>query len=180
MRFLLLLCAALLSGPAAHARAEAWPEIRWEALVPKGWDPSAEFRGINFAELDDADPRAIAALERLRKVWDAAPVDPAFKGRRGRIAGFALPLERVGDKVTEFLIVPYFGACIHTPPPPANQIIHARSARPLADIRVMSPIWTYGTFTLNRSNTEWGVAGYGLTVERTRPYVEPARGRGRN
>lgn len=175
MRLLLFLCAALLAVPSVFAR-EPWPEIRWEALVPKGWDPSAEFGDIDFAKLDDADPRAIEALERLREIWDAAPVDPALHGRKARIAGFALPLERVGDKVTEFLIVPYFGACIHTPPPPANQILHARSAKPLTGVRMMVPIWTYGTFTLQRSNTQWGVAGYGITVDKVAPYQEARRG----
>jgi len=174
MRCSLLFCAALLAAPAASAR-EPWPEIKWEALVPRDWDPRAEFKDIDFAKLDDADPRAIAALERLRKLWDAAPVDPALNGRKARIAGFALPLERVGDKVTEFLLVPYFGACIHTPPPPANQIIHAKSAKPLTGVKMMTPIWTYGAFTLQRSRTEWGVAGYGFTVDRVAPYEEQRR-----
>ncbi|MBS3936270.1 MAG: DUF3299 domain-containing protein [Sulfuritalea sp.] len=174
MRLLLLLLAALLAAPAVCAR-EPWPEVRWEALVPQGWDPSAEFKDLDFASLDDADPRAIAALERLRKIWDAAPVDPAFHGKKARIAGFALPLERQGDKVTEFLIVPYFGACIHTPPPPANQIIHAKSGRPLAGVRMMAPIWTYGVFGVRRSDTQWGVAGYSLTVDKVAPYEEPRK-----
>lgn len=174
MKSLALFAAALFAALPLQAR-EPWPEIKWEALVPPGWDPTAEFKDIDFAKLDDADPRAIAALERLRKVWDAAPADPAFNGRKGRIAGFALPLERQGDKVTEFLIVPYFGACIHTPPPPANQIIHAKSAKPLAGVKMMVPIWTFGTFSVQRAETQWGVAGYRLTVDKIEPYEEPKR-----
>lgn len=169
-----ILVAALLAATALRA-TEPWPEIKWEALVPQGWDPAAEFKGLDFSRLQDSDPRAMEALDRLKKTWDNAPAEPALNGKKGRIAGFALPLERQGDKVTEFLVVPYFGACIHTPPPPANQIIHAKSATPLAGIRMMQPIWTYGSFSLQRAETTWGVAGYRLTVDKVTPYEAPRR-----
>lgn len=157
---------------AAHADV-TWPEIKWEALVPKNWDPSSEFKDLDLSTLQDSDPRAMEALDRLKAAWDNAPADPAMNGKRGRIAGFALPLERQGDKVTEFLIVPYFGACIHTPPPPANQIIHAKSSKPLSGVKMMEPIWTYGTFSLQRGETTWGVAGYQMKVEKVAPYADP-------
>jgi len=172
----LLLLIALLTALPLHA-AKPWPEIKWEELVPKGWDPAAEFKGIDLAKLDDADPRAMEALDKLKRAWDNAPAEPGMNGKKGRIAGFALPLERQGPDgkggVTEFLIVPYFGACIHTPPPPANQIIHAKSAKPLAGVKMMVPIWTHGTFSVQRGETTWGVAGYQLKVEKITPYEEP-------
>lgn len=170
----LFMLAALFGAPHLHA-ADPWPEIKWEALVPKGWDPSAEFKSLDLSKMQDSDPRAMEALDKLKSTWDNAPAEPALNGKKGRIAGFALPLERVGDKVTEFLVVPYFGACIHTPPPPANQIIHAKSAKPLSGVRMMQPLWTYGTFTVQRGETTWGVAGYRLTVDKVAPYEEPKR-----
>jgi hypothetical protein len=165
----LFLIAALLAALPLPA-AEPWPEIKWEALVPKGWDPSKEFKNLDFSKLQDSDPRAMEALDKLKREWDNAPAEPSLNGQRIRIAGFALPLERQGDKVTEFLIVPYFGACIHTPPPPANQIIHAKSAKPLSGVKMMVPLWTYGTLTVQRGETAWGVAGYQLTVDKVAPY----------
>ncbi|MFN3883132.1 MAG: DUF3299 domain-containing protein [Rhodocyclaceae bacterium] len=170
----LLFALALLFATSIFA-AEPWPELKWEALVPKGWDPAAQFKGLDFSKLQDSDPRAIEALDRLKKEWDDAPAEPALDGKKIRIAGFALPLERTGDKVTEFLLVPYFGACIHTPPPPANQIIHAKSARPLAGVKMMAPIWAYGTLAVQRGETQWGVAGYRLYVDKIAPYEEPRR-----
>lgn len=175
----LLLLLALSIAPALQA-ADPWPELKWEAMVPKGWDPSAEFKGLDLAKMQDSDPRAMEALDKLKKAWDNAPAEPALNGRKLRIAGFALPLEREGPDgkggVTEFLIVPYFGACIHTPPPPANQIIHAKSTKPLAGVKMMVPIWTYGTLTVQRGETTWGVAGYLLTVDKVAPYEEPKAG----
>ncbi|MCX7896373.1 MAG: DUF3299 domain-containing protein [Rhodocyclaceae bacterium] len=161
--FLCLFCAAPLA-------AQTFPEIKWEELVPKSWNPAALFKDLDLSKLSDADPRAMEAMERLKREWDAAPIEPALSGRRGRIAGFAIPLERAGEKVSEFLLVPYFGACIHTPPPPANQIIHARASKPLADVRMMAPIWVFGTLEIKRRETQWGVAGYAMRVERIEPY----------
>ena len=174
MKKLLLALALLLVAPAPSLfAAEPWPELKWEAMVPKGWDPSKEFKNLDLSKLQDSDPRAMEALDQLKREWDNAPAEPSLNGQRIRIAGFALPLERQGDKVTEFLIVPYFGACIHTPPPPANQIIHAKSAKPLTGVKMMVPIWTYGTLAVERGETTWGVAGYRLTVDKVAPYAGP-------
>lgn len=164
---------ALLAATPGHA-ADPYPEIKWEALIPKGWDPSRDFKNLNLGSLQDSDPRAMEALDKLKALWDNAPTEPALNGRKIRLAGYVLPLERRGDKVIEFLLVPYYGACIHTPPPPANQIIHAKSARPLAGVKMMEAIWVYGTLTVQRGETTWGVAGYRLTVERIAPYEMPA------
>jgi hypothetical protein len=152
-----------------HAQAN-WPELKWEALVPKGWDPSREFRDLQFSQLQDSDPRAMEALQKLKEIWEVAPVEPSLEGRQIRIAGFALPLEGQEGQVTEFLIVPYFGACIHSPPPPANQIIHARSFRPLSGIRMMEPIITFGTLGVRRISTPWGSAGYQMRVDKVQAY----------
>lgn len=166
---LLALCLAAMPLQAA----DSYPEIKWEGLLPKGWDPASEFKGLDLSKLQDTDPRAMEALEKLRTMWDNAPVEHALNGKQVRIAGFALPLERKGDKVTEFLLVPYFGACVHTPPPPANQIIHAKSSKPLSDVGMMKAVWVYGTLTVQRAETGWGVAGYRLTVSRVEPYRMP-------
>jgi hypothetical protein len=155
--------------------AAPWPELKWEAMVPKGWDPASRFKNLDLSKMQDSDPRAMEALDQLKHEWDNAPAEPSLGGKQIRIAGFALPLERKGEQVTEFLIVPYFGACIHTPPPPANQIIHAKSAKPLSGVKMMVPIWTYGTLSVQRGETRWGVAGYHLQVDKVSPYEEPKR-----
>ena len=54
----------------------------------------------------------------------AESVVTELDGKPVVMPGFVLPLEYAGTKVTEFLLVPWVGACIHTPPPPANQIVH--------------------------------------------------------
>ena len=152
--------------------ADDYRQISWEALVPKGWDPAKEFKSLGLAELKDSDPKAMEALQKMKEMWDSAPTEPSLNGARIRIPGFAIPLEKKGDKVTEFLVVPYFGACIHSPPPPANQIIHAISKKPRAGMKIMDPVWVSGTMSLQHANTSWGTAGYRLSVELVAPYEQ--------
>ena len=68
-----------------------------------------------------------ALLEKIALQRSSARTELA--GMDVRIPGYVIPLEFAGTKVREFLLVPYHGACIHTPPPPANQIIFVRSER---------------------------------------------------
>lgn len=70
-----------------------------------------------------------AEITELRRKRAMATV-PALDGKTIRMPGFVLPLEYDGKKVTEFLLVPWVGACIHTPPPPPNQIVHVRAKTP--------------------------------------------------
>jgi hypothetical protein len=168
--FLLVLCLAL----PLHA-ADDYREIKWEALVPKGWDPAREFKGLDLDKLQDSDPRAMEALEKIKALWDRAPTEPGLAGAKVRLPGFAIPLENKGGKVSEFLLVPYFGACIHSPPPPANQIIHVVTKKPVSNLNSMDAVWVSGTMSLQYANTPWGSAGYRLTADKIVPYEEPKK-----
>lgn len=169
-----LLIAMLLAFSVAGQAADDWPELKWPDLVPKHWDPRAEFKGMNLdlSKLQDSDPRAMELLDKLRQAWDNAPTEPALNGKRLRIAGFAIPLERKEGRVTEFLLLPYFGACIHSPPPPANQIIHVKSDTPVKGFKSMSAVWVSGTMGLARGNSELGVSGYSIQAKRVELYRE--------
>ena len=67
-------------------------------------------------------------------------------GKSIKIPGFAVPLE--GDdgfeNVKEFLLVPTFGACIHVPPPPPNQVIHVILDKPVYFEKLMYAVWVSG------------------------------------
>lgn len=174
----------LKPGSPEKFRSSDYVSITWDFLIPKGWDPAAEFRHLNLSRMSDSDPRAIAALEKLRRVYDEAPLEKSHDGKKIKIAGFAIPLERHRDEVTEFLLVPYFGACVHTPPPPANQTIHvivnknskaAGTSEPVMltgkrGLNTMDAVWVSGKIELHRAESGLGVAGYRLFADRVRPY----------
>ncbi len=158
----------------AEGKTISFKTIAWEELIPADWDPSAEFKGMDLGLLGDADPRAIAALKKLRSVWDKAPTNPKLNQKQIRIPGFVVPLDIENGKVGAFLLVPYFGGCLHTPPPPANQIIEVQMEKPQA-IKTMAPVWVSGQLETVRSQTELGTAGYRLNAVKVLPYKEPAR-----
>jgi hypothetical protein len=150
--------------------------IGWEVLVPADWDPMKDLKGLNLSILSDADPRATAALAKLREAWDNAPINPAVVGQTVRLPGYLVPLEETKDGLKEFLLVPYFGACIHSPPPPANQIVHVLPKAPAKGLRSMDTVWVTGVLTGARTDSYMGMSGYRIEATQVTPYAErPAR-----
>jgi hypothetical protein len=99
-------------------------------------------------------------MRRMRELWDNAPTNPKMSGARVRLPGYVVPLEEVKGELKEFLLVPYFGACIHSPPPPANQIVHVKAQAPLKGWRTMDAVWVSGTLQAARADTAMGASGY--------------------
>ncbi len=157
---------------AAAAPATAFAEITWDELVPPDWDPLKQFKDMNFGVLSDADPKAAAMLKKMREVWDNAPVNNKLEGKAIRIPGYIVPLEEGKNGMTEFLLVPYFGACIHSPPPPANQIIHVKPKEPAKGIRSMDTVWVNGTLHTLRTDTFMGASSYRMEAQGIERYVE--------
>jgi hypothetical protein len=135
-------------------------DLEWSDLMPKNWQSRRALEGVDLASLSDNDPRANELLARLRADADRAPVVPALDGKRVRIAGFVVTLERSEKGVTELLLVPYYGACIHTPPPPANQIVHVLPGVPVPPEKAMFPVWVTGTLHTVAAVTAEGAASY--------------------
>ena len=160
---------------AAAARPGDVRTITWDNLVPPDWDPFKDFKGLNFQLLDDSDPRAAQMLKRMREAWDNAPANPQMVGQRVRIPGFVVPLEDSAEGLKEFLLVPYFGACIHSPPPPANQIIHVLPKSPAKGLRSMDTVWITGRLTTGRTDSYMGAAGYRIEAVAVAPYTETPR-----
>jgi uncharacterized protein len=162
------------AAPAAAAPANpgAPRTIAWDALVPPNWDPFKEFKDLNFQTLDDGDPRATQMLKKMRDAWDNAPVNTALVGQAVRIPGFVVPLEDSAEGMREFLLVPYFGACIHSPPPPANQIVHVRALVPAKGLRSMDAVWITGTLQTVRTDSFMGAAGYRIDAVAVAAYAD--------
>lgn len=145
-------------------------EVKWNELISPSWNPEAIIKSMNLDMMLDGDPRANAALEKLREEWDNAPGNPLLNGAEVRIPGFVVPLEREGNALREFLLVPYFGACIHVPPPPANQIVHVVSAKPIPNTATMDAVWVSGKLALFPTSTAMGRSSYRMTAALVEPY----------
>ena len=161
-----------LAAPAPAAQA-TFREITWDDLIPTDWKPEAFLADLKLDELQDADPRASEAMQRMRDEWNRAPVVGRLAGASVRIPGFVVPLETDGEQIREFLLVPYFGACVHVPLPPANQLIHVIPDKPVPAGWNMLPVWVEGVMAVGRVDSEMGVAGYQLRGTKVEEYQEP-------
>lgn len=162
---LVLLASAFTALPAAEATPPAtYREIDWLALVPRDWKPQERLDRKKAQSLNDGDALAQEMMKELREVLDSAPTVAAMNGAAIRLPGFVVPLEQTRDGITEFLLVPYHGACIHTPPPPANQIVHVRARTPVKGFQTMSAVWVTGVLHTVRKDSGMGVSGYALEL----------------
>lgn len=153
----------------------AFTELPWDRLVPEGWSPPRRAPQRGGTGLDDADPRAGTLLAQMQSIADAAPTVAALDGAAVRIAGYVVPLDEVRGELRSFLLVPYFGACIHTPPPPANQVVHVVLALPVRGFQTMDTVWVSGTLNARRHDSPLGRSGYRLDAIMVTRYVPPAR-----
>ena len=144
----------------------------------------------NLTALEAADERALTReltrsgvdvdglLAKRRQM--ANQVNVALDGKTIRLPGYLLPLEFSGKRVTEFLLVPWVGACIHTPPPPPNQIVHVRTGEPFEMTGVFQPIWVTGHLAAKPSKQSLYLVdgtsdisiGYTLDASNVEPYRE--------
>jgi hypothetical protein len=159
----------------AKGTPTAFRTIGWDDLLPRDWDPWAGFKATDLRALADTDPRAVEMFRRVRAVWDEAPLQASMDGVAIRIPGYVVPLEETAQGVRELLLVPHFGACIHTPPPPANQIVHVRLKTPAKTLSSMDTVWISGTLKLARATTVHGVSGYVMDAVKVEPYSAPPR-----
>jgi len=170
-----LLALAIMALAHGTARAAKFREISWDDLVPADWNPMGSLKGMG--DYPDSDPRTQKLYDRLRELWDAAPTVAALAGQSVKLAGYLVPLDEAKDGMRAFLLVPYFGACIHTPPPPANQIVHVQSQTPFKGFRTMDAVWVSGTLDLDRAKTDMGVSGYTMKARHVTAYKSSGRTR---
>lgn len=155
---LLGLTAFLQAPPPPLAAPEAQDVLPWSALRPRstGGDRAP---GVDLASLRDSDPRAAGILRRMREEADAAPLADWLDGTQVALAGYVVPLDGTARGVTEFLLVPHFGACIHTPPPPSNQVVHVIVSEGAA-LRTMDRVVARGRLEVARTSFSVATSGY--------------------
>ncbi|GEM_PF-731571 len=82
-------------------------------------------------------------------------------GKRVKIAGFIVPLDARDNALTEFLLVPVYGMCIHVPPPPPNMMIYVKSEAGVeAADWMMDGVWLEGELQIQKVNSDYGAAGF--------------------
>jgi hypothetical protein len=126
------------AGAAISADTEEGAEEALQILQGEGVDVD----GLLARRAEISEKRRQRAMATNRKL----------EGHLIRMPGYVLPLEFDGERVTEFLLVPFVGACIHTPPPPPNQIIHVKIEDGYKTKGMYEPVWVSGTLKAEQSN----------------------------
>lgn len=163
IRLFALSLSLLLTLPAWAAR-----ELSWDDLVPAG---SEHLYGMPQAQHDGLTSEDQAASNPLMQSMTNAPTVAALDGQEVKLPGYIVPLSvDPNQRVTEFLLVPYFGACIHVPPPPSNQIVHATSELGVRVEALYEPFWIEGPLRVEHASSELAEAGYRMQAQKIYPY----------
>ena len=144
-----------LAGHELYRRLEL-ETIIWARTLNEQERSSEEFKaGVEDAEHYSNEMRKQGIdpekLVREYKIWQLQveernkQVVGALDGSEIKMAGYLLPLEYTEKGETEFLLVPYVGACIHTPAPPPNQIVFVELSKPYKPTELYAPVWITGT-----------------------------------
>lgn len=99
-----------------------------------------------------------------------APVVTELHGQKVKIPGFVVPLEGDDKLTTEFLLVPFFGACIHVPPPPPNQIVYVKFSKGVPIDNLYDAVWVTGTLSTEGWSGDIATVGYSLTGISVEPF----------
>jgi hypothetical protein len=99
-----------------------------------------------------------------------APVVTALNGQKVKIPGFVVPLEGDDKLTTEFLLVPFFGACIHVPPPPPNQIVYVKFSKGVPIDNLYDAVWVTGILSTEGWSGDIATVGYSLTGISVEPF----------
>ncbi|NBS77701.1 MAG: DUF3299 domain-containing protein [Betaproteobacteria bacterium] len=172
----------LTAAMGVGAETPGYNLIDWNDLMPEPWvkEMTKEMAAVGkLSNLQDSSDEANKAMAVMRKKFDEAPIVKSQLNKKVRLPGYVVPLDAERSEKREFLLVPYFGACIHTPPPPANQIV---LIRPTAQSKIkklpesMDIVWVEGEIKEGRVATSQGVSGYLLEAVSVVPYeVKPAK-----
>jgi hypothetical protein len=173
-----------------------YTEITWEDLMPEGEDEVLETLYLEFYEeferkmkqssmtlaeaskeetdIDNIDISAMiaegSADDTMEQIGTFNVVED-LNGKRIRVPGYVVPFDFSADaEHKEFLLVPYFGACLHTPPPPPNQIIFIKADPAAKILDIEDPVWIEGTLSTGKFTSDLGNSAYELKLSKLEPY----------
>jgi len=171
-----LFLAVFSNALASEKKATDYVPVSWNQLIPADYD-SKELENNIIKEYDienlehgSADYNEL--IGRLEKLQYEAPLSNEYDGIPIKIPGFVVPLDFDSDKVRKFLLVPYYGACIHTPPPPPNQIVYVELEEGIEIENTYEPVYVNGMMAVETQESEYGTAGYTLSGHKVEPYTE--------
>ena len=159
-----LITSALASAALPRAALAKTPtEITWDDLIPPG---------VPYSEIV-----AAGEMDETNDIWqpifdeNATKLNPVLDGAYIKMPGYIIPIDQSTDGVNSFVLVPYVGACLHTPPPPANQLVFVTTNKPWPSDNLWDAVWVTGQMQHELQSTEVAETGYLLKAEEMETYV---------
>lgn len=166
-------------------QGQVFQTVEWTDLMPEDdlnaiLNPPEYLDSIEDGSAEDllgsqlrAGSSASASEDRYQQALVSTEVRKEFDGRNIRIPGFIVPLEFDDQQtVTTFFLVPFFGACIHVPPPPPNQIIYADFEPGVRLEALYDPFWITGKLSTTIVENDMAKSAYAIDVSSIEAYTE--------
>lgn len=180
---LINVCASLLLTIAASNPALGqYKALEWVELLPESdlqallSAPPINHEGGDFGPPPQPLLRSEASAfgnSRFDEALLSAQIRPELDGQAVRLPGFVVPLEYdANQNVTEFFLVPYFGACIHVPAPPPNQIIYVSYPQGLELPSIYEPFTVEGKLTTTMTSNTTALSAYRIDADEVQLYKE--------
>ena len=175
---------AAASSAGKLAKPTEFATIQWPDLMPQEDLDALLNPPAYLADIEDGSPEdqissqmsssiAAAMDDRYQQALVSTKIRPEMNGQAIRIPGFIVPLEFSDDQlITEFFVVPFFGACIHVPPPPPNQIIHVKYPKGFKLEALYNPFWLSGVLKTSLIENDMATAAYAMEVYLMEDYTE--------
>lgn len=148
--------------------------LSWEALLPVA-EKSLLALYQTSAEKDFSEQLALSLQASSDDAYKSAlystNIVNGILEQAVSIAGFIVPLEVNGDRsIKSFFLVPYFGACIHYPPPPPNQMIFVQLEDGFRHLDLHKAFTLSGILTKGLFEDPLGTSAYLLKVVNIKLY----------
>lgn len=171
-------------GDSISAEETQFQTVEWVDLIPPEVLEILLNPPAYISEIEDGSPEdqitsqiSNATLEEEEDVYQRAlastDVNTELDGQSVRIPGFVVPLEFDEEQtISQFFLVPYFGACLHMPPPPPNQIILVDAPAGVQMAALYEPFWIEGQISTTVSENDMAKSAYAMQLHRLTPYRE--------
>jgi uncharacterized protein len=155
----------------------SYPELLWIDLLPlEDYVALFEAPELDHSFGEEDGPSTLlrnpgqSSLTGRRSRFEEALVSTKvvseLDGNKVKLPGFVVPLAYDSQgRVTEFFLVPYFGACIHSPPPPPNQIVYVSYPAGLQLPSIYDPFHIFGTLETTLVENDMAIAAYTIKAD---------------
>ncbi|OUV03839.1 MAG: hypothetical protein CBC42_01510 [Betaproteobacteria bacterium TMED82] len=155
--------------------------IEWLDLMPKKdldslLNPPEYIGKTGEGEYGDEIPSELRNLpksiqDEYQRALTSTEIISGMNGKAIRIPGFIVPIEFDKEKrITQFFLVPYFGACIHLPPPPPNQIIFVTNNKGFLVKDIFEPVWISGILQTTHFENDIALSAYSMLMKNIEAY----------